>query len=328
MNKEILRMQMLAGIITESKYKEKLDEGIISLTPQDESIVKQLVPIYIKALKNRNINNSLTTPIKYKMASGEEAEFIPYVYNIRDNSAAHFDRKDEKNLKDNLIGINYNYYGPAFNGMLEKIWSKFTGDTPEESLLSAIRHEMIHAKDPSANNHRLKSKSDPKDMASYYGGWIEFPAQTGEFFEVIKNRSNRDINQGIENNTLPQVAKNLQFIFQDILDFYSGKEKTFSQETIKWISSGKEGNWFQQFIKNIINLGSEITNLQISPRWEQGNLLNQFFESIELIKKFNPEGYKEFQKDLYVLIQNILEQINKNLPKNQQVQSGGIGSFK
>jgi hypothetical protein len=30
------------------------------------------------------------------MASGEEAEFIPYVYNIRDNSAAHFNRRDEK----------------------------------------------------------------------------------------------------------------------------------------------------------------------------------------------------------------------------------------
>jgi hypothetical protein len=328
MNKELLRMQMLAGVITESQYKAKLNEGIISLTPQDESIVKQLVPIYIKALKNRNINNSLTAPIKYKMASGEEAEFIPYVYNIRDNSAAHFNRRDEKNLKDNLIGVNYSYYGPAFNGMLGKIWSKFTGDTPEESLLSAIRHEMIHAKDPAANNHRLNSKYDPKDMASYYGSWIEFPAQTGEFFEVIKNRSNRDINQGIENNTLPQVAKNLQFIFQDILDFYSGKEKTFSQETIKWINNGKEGNLFQQFIKNIINLGSTLTNLQISPRWEQGDLLNQFFYKIEQIKKFNPEGYKEFQKDLYVLIQNILEQINKNLPKNQQVQSGGIGSFK
>lgn len=321
-------MQMLAGIITESQYKEKLKEGIISLTPEEENIAKRLVPIYIKALKNGSIDTPIAPPIKYKMTSGEEAKFTPYVYNKQDNSGAHFLRQDEKNLNDNLIGVNYNYYGYAFNNLLAKIWSKLTGDTPEESLLSSIRHEMIHAKDPAVNHHFLKSKYDPNDMALYYGSWIEFPTQTGEFFEIIRDRSNIDINQGIKDNNLPQVAKNLQFIFQDILDFYSGKEKTFSPETSKWISGGKEGNKFQQFIKSIINAGSNILHFRISPGWEQGSLLNQFYNKIEKIKKFNPEGYKEFQKDLYVLIQSILEQINKNLPKDQQVQSGGTGSFK
>lgn len=328
MTKEFYRMQMLAGVITESEYKEKLNEGIISLTPEEENIAKQLVPIYIKALKTGIINTPISSPIKYKMSSGEEAEFTPYVYNEWNNSLAHFRREDEKNLKDNLLGVNYAYFGYAFYGMPQKIWSKLTGDTPEEYLLSSIRHEMIHAKDPGVNHHRLKSKYNLNDMALYYGSWIEFPTQTGEFFEVIKDRSNRDINQGINNNNLPQVAKNLQFIFQDILDFYSGKEKSFSPETIKWISGGKEGNKFQQFIKSIINAGFNIINTQISPGWEQGSLLDTFYRKIENIKKYNPEGYKEFQKDLYVLIQSILEQINKNLPKDQQVQSGGIGSFK
>jgi len=322
MNKEFYRMQMLAGVITEGEYKAKLDEGIISLTSEEENKIKQLLPHFIKALKTQNFNTALTQPVKYKMASGEEAEFTPYVYNERDGSAAHHNKRDEKNLKDNLIGINYNYYGFAFDGIIEKIWSKFTGDTPEESLLSSIRHELIHAKDPGVNHHRLKAPYDPDDMARYYGSWIEFPAQTGEFFEIIKNRSNRDINQGINDNNLPQVAKKLQYIFQDILDFYSGKEKTFSQEVIKWISGGKEGNKFQQFIKGI-------SSFFISgPGWDQGSLLSNFYYKIKQIKKFNPEGYKEFQKDLYILIQSILSQINKNLPKDQQVQAGGTGSFK
>jgi len=299
-----------------------LNEGIISLTPEEESSLRQLVPIIIKGIKDRNVNNILTSPIEYTMASGEKATFRPYIYYDENDtdSAAHFRREDAKDFNDNLIGVNYNYYGPAFDGTLEKIWSTFTGDSPKENLLSSLRHELIHAKDPAANNHELKVKYDTTDPASYYGGWTEFPTQTGEFFEILKNRTEDTFNDS-ENTS--KTAQELKFYFQDILDFYSGKTKSFDYKTWKWISGG-QGNAFQRFIKNIASFGGSF----LSPGWEQQNLLGMFATKIALVKQYNPEGYKEFQKDLYKLIQELIDKINSQLHKNAQISAGGTGSFK
>ena len=53
--------------------KEELTEGIISITTEEEQELRNLIPIFKQALKNKQFNVQLTQPIKYKMASGEEA---------------------------------------------------------------------------------------------------------------------------------------------------------------------------------------------------------------------------------------------------------------
>jgi hypothetical protein len=324
----------LRGLLSMEDYqdivgapKDKLKEGIISLTPEEEKIVRDLVPIFIKGIRNRKIDVPLTSPIKYKMASGEEASFTPIIYNEGDSLAGFF-RQNENDLNDNYLGINYNYYGAAYDGYLVNVWKDLTGDNPDEDLLTSIRHELIHAKDPAVNHKLLKAKYDSSDPAVYYGGWDEFPAQTGEFLEVIKNRTEVDIQKGEKNGNLANWANNLSFYFQDILDFYSGKDKFFDEATVKWFSGPDTRSDFQRFIKNIANWGGNFLGFYISPNWSQMDILERFVAKIDQIKKYNPEGYKEFQKDLYVLIQKLVDQINSKLPKDQKIQAGGTGKFK
>jgi len=325
----------LRGLLSMEDYqdivgapKDKLKEGIISLTPEEEKIARDLVPTFIKGIRNREIDVPLTSPIKYKMASGEEASFTPIIYDDGDNSLAAFFKQNENDLNDNYLGINYNYYGAAYDGYLVNVWKDLTGDNPDENLLTSIRHELIHAKDPAVNHKLLKAKYDSSDPAIYYGGWKEFPAQTGEFLEVIKNRTEVDIQKGEKNGNLANWANNLSFYFQDILDFYSGKDKFFDEATVKWFSGPDTRSDFQRFIKNIVNWGGNFLGFYISPNWSQMDILERFIAKIDQIKKYNPEGYKEFQKDLYVLIQKLVDQINSKLPKDQKIQAGGTGKFK
>jgi len=308
-----------------------INEGAISLTPEENQEVNELVPFFIEGIKNKKIGVVLTNPIKYKMASGETAYFRPYIYDEDDQTAAHFRSENEQDLEDNLIGINYNYYGPAFDGTISKIWSYLTGDSPKENLISSIKHELIHAKDPATNQHKLKVEYDPSNPSNYYGSWTEFPAQTGEFLEALKTRTLEDIEEikrySTDDSKLLK-AKELQSYFQDILDFYSGKDKTFNSETWEWISGGEKGDYAQQFVKNIINFGFDFLGFRISPGWEQLNQLGKFAAKIEAIKQYNPEGYKEFQKDLYKLIQELIDKINSVLPEGNKISAGGTGSFK
>jgi hypothetical protein len=308
---------------------ESLKEGIISLSDEEETKLRNLIPVFIQALKNKEFNLPLGNPIKYKMTSGEEAEFTPYIYLGDGSSAAHFVNNDDINFKDNLIGINGNYWYPAFEGTLESIWKILTGDNPKESLLSSLRHELIHAKDPAVNHKPLKTKYDPSKPELYYGSWVEFPAQTGEFLEAIKFNSYEYINNNKDN--LKQAILELNSYYQDILDFYSGKNKMFNKSTMDWLAGGEKGNFIQKFIRNIADWGGWLLGQghTTDPGWASRNTLVAFYSKIEKIRKYNPEGYKEFQKDLYKTIQNTIDYINTKLPKGSPLlKAGGQGKLK
>ena len=148
------------------------------------------------------------------MASGEEASFTPYIYISNDNTTAHYLTNVENDLNDGLIGINANIFYPAYERSLEGVWKKLTGDNPDDYMLSVLRHELIHAKDPGVNNHYIKAKYNLSDPATYYGGWIEFPAQTGEFFEAIKNRSWEYLREADDSEKLKErIQKLFQFFY-------------------------------------------------------------------------------------------------------------------
>ena len=307
---------------------KSLKEGIISLSDEEETKLRNLIPIFIQALKEKDFKVGLTNPIKYKMASGEEAEFVPYIYDDGDTrSAAKFLTQDNTNFKDNFIGINGNYWFPAFEGTLESIWKTLTGDNPKEALLSSLRHELIHAKDPAVNHKPLKTKYDPSKPELYYGTWEEFPAQTGEFLEAIKFNSYEYINNNKDN--LKQAVFELNSYYQDILDFYSGKNKMFNKSTMDWLSKGEKGNDIQKFIRKIADWGGWFLGINTNPGWDSRSTLTNFHSNIEQIRKYNPEGYKEFQKDLYKTIQNTIDYINTKLPKDSPLlKAGGQGKLK
>ena len=55
-------------------------------------------------------------------------------------------------------------------------------------------------------------------------------------------------------------------------------------------------------MKKLINFGGNILGIHTTPNWSQSTMIDKFISKLNQIKKYNPEGFKEFQKDLYVLI--------------------------
>jgi hypothetical protein len=57
--------------------------------------------------------------------------------------------------------------------------------------------------------------------------------------------------------------------------------------------------------------------------------LDQLAMAITQIKQYHPEAYNEFLKDLYLTVQEAVDNVNKNLPQGfPPMQVGGTGSFK
>lgn len=295
-----------ANILVESRYlksKGVLQEGIIKLSQDEIKQLINLIPIFKKAIKRGEYNRAIDSPIQYYTADGIKAHAYPYVYNSNNGSSAHYITKNPNDHNDNWVGVNANFFNLAYLGVPESIFTILTGQNPDEYLLSCLKHELIHAKDPSANHHHLNAPYDSKKAESYYGTWIEFPTMTGEFFEAIEQRTFEQL----EKDSSQESIKKIFNIYNDILDFYSGKDKIFNKETAIWLGGGS-GNAFQNFISKIIDIGEKLFG-RITPSWSQRNLLYDFSFKISLIKQYNPEGYKEFQKDLYKQIEEYKDYI-------------------
>jgi hypothetical protein len=317
-------MIKLIDILKEIKFKPTIKEGTISLTPYETKKLEDYIPLIIYAIKNKAINKIIPNIMTYNTADNRKAKVRFYVYNTQTNELAHYQPSDPENPDDNLIGVNYYYWGPAFENSLDKIYQTFTGDTPYESLLSSLKHELIHAKDPAVNNKPLNVKYDSNVPELYYGGWIEFPAQTGELLEAIKANSYSYITK----NMTVKGVEQLNHFYQTILNYYSGKAKYFNQETLDWLSGGEKGNLVQNWIRKIAKWGGEALGIATVPGWSSMDLSTQFHNKIQYVKYYNPEGYKEFQKDLYKTIQSTIESINAKLPKDlPKLQAGGTGKL-
>jgi hypothetical protein len=305
------------------KTTTHVNEGIIDVTPEEEKLLRKIAKEYIiPALKNRTHNKVLAT-INYKLSNGEDGKVGFYVYNKDDSSAAHFNSRDDKNRFDNLIGINAFENELAFAGGLERIYTRLTGDSPFRDLLDSLRHEFIHAKDPGANDDTFAAKHTGKTFADYYGGWIEFPAQTGEFLLAIKNNALDYVEE--KGRLTTKDTEYLSNVFQDILDFYARNASMaeMSQLVIDFFNQGKSTG-FQKFVKKIIDFGGDTLGIRTTPEWSQSDAFEKFYTKLRRIRNFNEEGYKEFQKDLYVLIQKLIEQINKDLPQGvKPIYAGG-----
>lgn len=289
------------NLLFEQRYLESkglLNEGIIKLTDNEVKQINDILPKIKNAIKNRTLYEAIAQ-INYVTADGLNATAIVYIYNEDDNSLAHHDSRNKKDLNDNLIGVNFNFFGLVYNGIFNKILSKMTNKTPDEHLITSLKHELIHAKDPAVNHKPLNQPVKSNDIKSYYGSWVEFPTQTGEFFEAITQRTKEEIEKKPTKETIEKIFN----IYDDILDFYSGKDKVFNSETAKWLSGGNTGNLFQKFVNGILSFGGVRVN------WSSDTLLPIFSNKIEKIKKYNPEGYKEFQKDLYKLITSFKEKL-------------------
>ena len=292
------------------KLLDIIEEGTLTLTPEERQQLETIIPEIIEIIKTKNIPSSgqvwSAGKISYIYSDGEKGEVEIGVGAIDKNAKGQFSTYDKNNRTDNWIFINQTYFkqffpGPnSFQDFDQRLYRTVTGNenTGIERLRQTLKHELIHAKDPALNHHYLKQAYDPNDEAIYYKSWAEFQTFTGQFFESLITGTDRVLNT--TNN--PGDIKRIEKALSNILQYFAGKTKIISIETKEFI----DGTGSRKFFQKIFNFVSQI----IKTPSDSDYALSEYLTYLSKIKQHNPEGYKEFLKDLYKTIKSIEEKVN------------------
>ena len=249
--------------------------------------------------------------------------------------------------------INNTQFIPV-GGIMNAAAKFLTGDENQgiEAVRRVLKHELIHAKDPAIN--RVKSQWDieekdgmwlavytsgdgtrkktfkfktreeavawinqkylknynPSDPKSYYKSWEEFQTMTGQFFESIITGVERIMASRPSNSDIRKI----EIALTEILNFFAGKSQGFSQETYDFIQNTKSRNLFQNILKKIQNY----IEVNVTRSYIVGNELSTYTAFISQIKKYHPESYNEFLKDLYKVIHQAKDKVNSDLDKERK----------
>lgn len=276
------------------KMLDILEEGTLQLTPDERQQVEDMLPDIIKAISGKYIGDNRMRPIgDINVISVDKTPMTVQINVGNDlnspNANGYHATNDPKNPTDNLILIQqfqFLKYFSGFSGLDIKARKILTGDENLgiEALRKTLKHELIHAKDPALNQHYLKEPYNSNDAASYYKSWAEFQTMTGQFFEAITTGVDRALRLGMNKNQILNALNN-------ILNYYSGKTKIFNRDTEDFIQGTGKRNIFQSLIKVATEI---LMPLQSS--------ITSYAGYLAAIKQYNPEGYKEFLKDLYKTI--------------------------
>jgi hypothetical protein len=288
-------------------FQSKLEEGIIQLTPDERNQIERMIPTIIDIIKGKELK-----PNEYKaigninFISADKTPGLATVYVSNDSPglSAYYQTKDPNNLQDNYIVIQQNTFLPLFN-VIGKTYSALKGDKNlgEEMLRAAIKHELIHAKDPARNQKKLKEPYSLEGEGTYFKSWAEFQTMTGQFFESII----AGVDRIMKSNPSEENVKKIEIALNDILNFYSGRSKEIKQETIDFIQNTDANN--KNIFQKIFTFVSKASGVPLLN-------LNAFYvynDFISKIKKYHPEAYNEFLKDLYKTIDQCKDSINKAL---------------
>ena len=302
-----------------------ITERRLALTPDDTAIVNKVADTIGNFLESGQADKKVTYNIgtyDYTLADGSPGKVSFTLSYIDNNSTAHFQRTDATNLEDNKININSKVYIPAFDNIFMNIWQVMTGRTAMEDLKRSITHELIHAKDPAVNHHLLKEPYDSSKVEVYYKSWAEFPTMTGQFMEAILRRTDRLVQQGLNEKSYNTIQVGLQ----SILDVYTGKETYFKNETYVLLTGHNAINLLEAITQLAVAIGLILMGKSDSLA---NNNLDNMQAYISAIKQYHIEAYNEFLKDLYLTVQEAVENVNSKLPEGfPPMQVGGTGSFK
>jgi hypothetical protein len=303
------------------KLLDIIEEGTLTLTPEERQQVEDLLPVIIDNIKRPIPDNFGDVwecgEITYTYADGEIGKTQVAVGHIQDTARAYFNAYDRNNRTDNWIVINQKAFKPyfpssTFQNLDQKFTNTITGNenTGIERLRQVLKHELIHAKDPALNHHFSNTpyQTPDKDESIYYKTWAEFQTFTGQFFESLISGTDRVLRG---TNTASDV-KRVEKVLSNILRYFAGKDKTINLETKEFIDGTGSRNIFQKifnFIKQIIRMPSD-----------SDYAMSEYIYFLSKIKQYNPEGYKEFLKDLYKTIKTIEEKVNSTSPLKIKVQ--------
>jgi microcompartment protein CcmL/EutN len=303
------------------KLLDIIEEGTLILTPDERQQVEGMIPAMIKVIsepdliplgQHRNIGT-----LKFKFADGEDGEVLIGVGTFEPANArgAHH-AMDPNNKTDNLILIQqaqFKQYFPSnkFNQIDQNLYRTFSGtaNTGVERLRQVLKHEIIHAKDPALNHRYSKEPYNSSDESVYFKSWAEFQTFTGQFFESLITGTDRVLS-GV--NTAADL-KTVESALANILQFFAGKTKTMSVKTAEFIDGTGSRNIFQK----VFNFLGSIAGRSLK---SSDFALHEYVLYLNKIKQYNPEGYKEFLKDLYKTIKTIEEKVNSTSPMKIKVQ--------
>jgi hypothetical protein len=299
------------------KLLDIIEEGTLILTPDERQQVEAMIPVIIDLIKKPiptggNVWNA--GKISYVYADGEIGEATIGIGDIIGDARGQFRTYDPQNRTDNWIIINqkeFKKYFPSsysFQNIDQKITKTLTGDenTGIERLRQVFKHELIHAKDPAVNHLPSNQPYDSSNEKIYFESWLEFQTFTGQFFESLISGTDRILN-GVNN---AGDIKRIESALSNILRYFAGKTKTINIETKEFIDGTGSKNIFQKifsFLNSIISSGNNYS-------------MSEYLFFLNKIKQYNPEGYKEFLKDLYKTIKTIEEKVNSTSPMKIKVQ--------
>jgi hypothetical protein len=292
LNEQISRIHELMG-----SNKRTLNEGRIFITPDEKEKLNDIIGKTALVVTGPDIDPSekkYVGEINYKYADGKDAVVYFFVSNDSPGLYGYYRAHDLKNPDDNIIVIQQKPFKIMLTG-IEKKYKDLTGDSEAgiNSLTSTIKHEFLHAKDPNVNEYKTKIPYSTSDEKLYFSSWFEFEAMTGDFFDSLVSKIEETIN--IDS---PREKKDkVKVVLDDLLDFYSGKEKKLSKETYDFLQGTQSRNILQSILKFVERTVDKIIDLGIS-----NNLLDKHNFFIDKIKEYNPDGFKEFTKDLYKII--------------------------
>jgi hypothetical protein len=279
---------------------ETLNERILIPSDEDKRLKEEVLPKLVAMMKDKSlwttfeqwvnyiyknypIENSI--PFKYKMASGEEAEVIFFVgeFSIFGKTSATFNPKDPQNLKDNLIGVN----GDESDRLLRN---------EGRLLLSTLKHELIHAKDPGVNQYKYSDKHLPRKYSKYRENYFktkpEGLAFGGQFIEGVKDR----LDDFLEESPLTEERiKTLNSLLNTLATRTTG--------SIHPVNPSKEVSGFlkyDQSFKRIQDLLKANPNLDTTP----------LASPISKLKAAGNPEFQKFQKKLYQELLKIADKVN------------------
>jgi hypothetical protein len=281
-------------------------EGAILLTSDERNQIEEIIPKIIDLMSTQPLpvdGEKFIDSIEYVSADKTLGKVNVFVVNKKGDYSGAYYANDKQNPNDNSIVVNQYAFGIYFSslGRLAFKTQKFlAGDENAaiSALRTALKHELIHAKDPALNHHYLKEPYSHKPEV-YYKSWAEFQTMTGQFFEAIIS----GVDKVLSSNPTEKDIEKIENGLNNLLDIFSGKNPNLYQETIDMLQLTGTRNMFQQMTKNIQNNIGLPTN----------KAATIYFEFLDSIRKYHPESWKEFQKDLYKIIDQAKDKIKASI---------------
>jgi hypothetical protein len=271
---------------------EALNERILIPPDEDRRLKDEILPKIKVMLEDNSLwttepeleedvkSNSIpknSIPFKYKMASGEEAVVHFFVlFTISWRFRALFLSMDKKDLKDNLIGIN------------SDLSLTLNSTEGEKALLSDLKHELIHAKDPGLNQYQYSNFDRPRNKEAYRKNYFktkpEGIAYGGQFLEEIKDR----VEEFVQGGLTEEKVQTLNSVLNDLANGYI-EPSDLSPETIEFLDYSKD-------IENSIWIGK-----------------SNSIRALKLLRDSQNLEFRKFQKKFYQEIVRIAAEINSDL---------------